>query len=130
MIRQADIAAGLVSRGIIVPILHGAADIPDMPDRIVVLTPTGGPGTSKELAFDRASVQVLVRGDQGPTTGSSAEELATTVDLALMTWPPPIRIGGRHVTHIAYVGGPPGFIRRDGRRAWYGANYLFEIARD
>jgi len=129
VIRTADLADFLRSRGITDEITFEEY-LPDMPDRIVRLNVTGGPGTSHERAFDRAAVQVLVRGDQGHPSASYAEDLATDVDRALLDAPFPVRIGGRYVMRVDYLGALPAVVGRDGDRTVMACSYLFEITRD
>lgn len=131
MSRMADLAALLTSRGVTDPILD--TEVIDMPDRIVVLTMTGGAGTENERVFDRLAVQVRVRGNQGMPAESAAdaESLAGQVDAALMGTVCPILLSGRAVVDINYLGGPPAFLTRDpANRAIYACGYLLKWERD
>lgn len=101
-------------------------EIPAMPDKLVVLARTGGPGAVKERAFDNATLQVITR--DGQNTGEAAEDFSELVDAIFMGATPPITIGGRHVTYID--GGPPAFLDRDeARRVSYVAVYTLQVAR-
>lgn len=127
MIRAADIAAFLASRGVAEKVEFGGGEV-EMPDRVVFVNQTGGAGESKERAFERATVQVRCRGAQNDP--ADAEALADQVDRALMDVAYPVTIGGRHVTSIQWVGGPPALVGRDdARRSELAASYVVEIAR-
>lgn len=102
--------------------------IPSMPDRLVVVTATGGIGEVGERVRDVVSYQFRVRGRQ--RVNADAEQLAQAVDDALMGAVPPLTIGGTRVISIQREGGPPSFIQRDdGGRIHFAANYLIQIAR-
>lgn len=127
MISTLDVAGFLSAGGVSVPIVR-EGDVIRTPQRCVEVTATGGAGTSHERLFDRAAVQIRVRGDQGDH--DSAEALATQVDAVLMGAAAPMRIGGRPVVRIDYLGGPPAFVTRDeARRTVLACTYLIEIAR-
>lgn len=127
MLTVESVAAFLRSRGITEEIMHGEEE-PEMPDRVVLLTPTGGPGGSKELVFEQASVQVRCRGNQNDP--ADAEALGDRVDRVLMGTIPPLVVGGRHVTSVQWLGGLPAVVGRDdARRYQTSASYVFEIAR-
>lgn len=103
-------------------------EIPPMPDRLVVLTRTGGQGTLHERTFDSATVQVITR--DGQRSGEAAENFTETVDGIFMGARPPVTIGGRRVISIDYSGGPPAFMDRDeGMRALYVTTYVLQVAR-
>lgn len=103
-------------------------EVPAMPDRLVVLTRAGGPGTLRERSFDHAAVQVITR--DGQRSGQAAEAFASTVDDIFMGATPPVVIGGRRVVSIDYAGGPPAFMERDeGMRVLYVCSYLLQVAR-
>lgn len=127
VIRTADLATFLVARGITAPIIHEEY-LPDLPDQVVRLLAVGGPGTAVERAFDRAAVQVLVRGNQ--LDMASAEALATQVDQALLGAPFPVRVGGRYVAKIDYLGSLPAHVGADGDRTVMACSYVLQIARD
>lgn len=105
-------------------------EIPVEPDRIIVLTRNGGPGTAFERSFDLASVQIITRDGQGPASGDLTETLAQLVDDALMGVAGPVEIGGQRVISIDQQGGGPAFLDRDdARRVLYVCSYLFQVAR-
>lgn len=56
---------------------------PDMPDRLIMVTFTGGAGLMLEGAFDRLTFQVRCRGGQNEP--DSADDMAFEVDTALLT---------------------------------------------
>lgn len=103
-------------------------EIPPMPDRLVVLTRTGGAGTTRERTFDNDTFQVITR--DGQRSSEAAEAFAGLVDDLLMGIVPPLAIGGKRVISIDQQGGGPGFLDRDeGLRVLYVCSYLFEVAR-
>lgn len=102
--------------------------IPTQPDRLIIVTITGGAGTLRERTFDQAFVQVRVRGRQ--RDNRDAEALAGQVDDVFMAAVPPVVLDGRRVVSIDYVGGPPGFLQRDNaERAHFACSYVLQVAR-
>jgi hypothetical protein len=103
-------------------------EVPAMPDRIVVLTLTGGPGERRERSFDVVSVQTLVRG--GQRSAADGEALAAAVDNAFMGAVPPVEVGSTRVISIARAGGPPAHVSNDASyRRLFSCSYLLECAR-
>lgn len=129
MISARDIEAWLRANGL----PSGAAvsidgEIPPMPDKLVVLTGTGGPGTLRERTFDNAALQVITR--DGQRSGEAAETFVGLVDDIFMGAVPPVTIGGKHIASIDYSGGPPAFMQRDeGLRVYFTTTYLLQVAR-
>lgn len=102
--------------------------IPPAPDRLVIVTFTGGPGELRERTFDALSFQIRTRGKQ--RIDGDGEALAWEVDDVLMGAVPPVSIGGVRVIRIVRSGGPPGFMERDaGGRTHAACSYIFEAAR-
>jgi hypothetical protein len=127
--RTADVVEFLIDRGIEAPIFR-QGDEPDMPDLVVFLTWAGGLDLTYEHLLDRPAMRVMVRGDQ--SNPDAGEELAEQIDAALLDAPAPVTIGGRHVTQIQRLGGPPDLVGLDNeqaRRPIFSAVYVFEIAR-
>lgn len=129
---SADIAGFLTAQGLTAaPSRDGR--LPDQPDKLIVVTMTGGPGLTVEGVFDNVSAQLRVRGDQNDP--DSAEDLAWATDYLLV--PPPLAppllpgmIGGQYVQGVTRVGGPPAFLMRDSaRRTHFTGNYIFAVAR-
>lgn len=129
MISTADLAAWLAANGLpndALVVFDG--DIPEMPDRLVVLTRNGGTGTVRERTFDRGTIQVITRGGQRDAAG--AEAFAELVDDLLMGIVGPVEIGAKRVIGVDQEGGPPAFLDRDdAERVLYVCSYLFEVAR-
>jgi hypothetical protein len=129
MLRSADIEAFLTAHGITAKMVHGQ-ELPDMPDEVVLIELSGGLSSTYERLFDRPAVRVTVRGKQGDP--DSAEALAEAVDNAFLT-DGPITLGGKHVTTLQRLSGPPNFVGLDarggGRRSVLQASYVPEVAR-
>lgn len=106
-------------------------DIPVAPDRVVVLTRTGGQGAIRERTFDRGVIQVITRdGQRSFEAAQAAESLADLVDDLLMGIPAAIEIGGKRVSSVDREGAPPSFLDRDeAQRVLYVASYVFEVGR-
>ena len=122
-----DLKAWLQSEGV-TEAFSTDGHIPPAPDRLIVLSLTGGPGEKRERTFDVLSVQVLTRGKQ--RSPSDAEQLAQAVDDVFMGATRPT-IGGTYVATIQRAGGPPTFLAREPNsgRVTMSANYLLEAAR-
>lgn len=129
MLKSADIATFLAAHGITAPIVR-EQELPEMPDEVVLIELSGGLSSTYEMLFDRPAVRVTVRGKQGDP--DSAEALAEAVDNALLT-DAPISLGGKHVTTLQRLSGPPNFVGLDerggGRRTILQASYIPEVAR-
>lgn len=113
-------------------------NIPETPDQLVELNPTGGAGSQFERTFDVCSLQVMTRGPQdvkgvgAPGPGvTGAENLAAAVDSIFMDMYCPTVIGGKRVIDVDYVGGPPafyGYDKKSGRTTYLG-KYLLTVQR-
>ena len=103
--------------------------IPSMPDDMVILTRTSGPGLSVENVLDTVGFQVRVRGNQNRP--DSVETLADVVDRVFVDADYPLTIGGTHVTVIQRSGGAPAAMpyAPDGDRSNWTCNYLITYAR-
>ena len=80
--------------------------IPPAPDRIVVITGTGGPGyTTEEPATDASNFQALLRGAAEDPLG--AEEAAGQLDLLILHGGFPAQVDGTRVLSVSRVGSGP-----------------------
>jgi len=123
-----DLAAFITGLGITTPIVAGPWVPDNLADRLIVLTVTGGPGSSLERLFDTHSFQARCRGTQ--RNPADAETLAAQVDDALLNVVLPTRVGGRHVPRIDRAGSPPNAFARDSAgRDSFVCSYLLTIAR-
>ncbi|HMH89696.1 MAG TPA: minor capsid protein [Streptosporangiaceae bacterium] len=100
--------------------------VPDEPDRIVVVTPTGGPGYVLEGAADAGTFQARVRGPQDDQP--AAEALAGLLDsLILNASFPVVLAGGEVLVHVHRSGSGPSPLGpgpADGFRWTYVTTYL------
>jgi hypothetical protein len=107
------------------PVLMGPY-VPPEPDRMVVITPTGGPGYVLESAADAGTFQARVRGGQDDQPG--AEALAMLLDsLILGASFPAVTPSGQVIVHIHRLGGSPSPLAPnpdDGFRYEYTCSYL------
>lgn len=127
MLTVGEITAFLRSRGVTEPVNH-SDDQQEMPDEMLYVSATGGPGAAREYLFEVATFQILARGRQNDL--ASTEALADRVDRALIDAIPPFTIGGRHVVALSWVGGPPAVVDRDDARRYIAsANYWMDLAR-
>lgn len=108
---------------------HGPGDpLPTKPDRMVIVARTGGPGWALDGAMDDVAFQLRIRG--GENNYDDAEDLALSVDRAVLDSRWPQTIGGWTATIAQRVGGPPAFLVRDpARRTHFTCNYVLSIAR-
>lgn len=126
-----DVAGFLTAQG-----FKGRASLdgklPDVPDSMVVVTRTGGPGESLEGAIDDVSFQLRCIGAQNDAL--SAETMAWDIDFMLCP-PPPLSllaglIGAQYVTKVQRVGAPPTFFLLDiAGRTHLTGNYIFSVSR-
>lgn len=97
-----DWLAGL---GITVPLYPGTQVIPDMPDRIGVVTPTSGPGWTLEGAADTSGFQLRIRG--GQNNPDDAEQLAYDADARILGAQFPTTVGPVRLVIVRRSGGRP-----------------------
>ncbi len=122
-----DVKSFLVARGITAPIIT-EGDVPEMPDRVVVIQMTGGPGESGERTRDNVSFQVRTRGLQRVPGDGGA--FSREVDDAILGAVPPLMMGTRRAVRILRFGGPPSYLLRDSsERVHHVCNYLVEVTR-
>ena len=87
------------------PIVPGPY-VPDMPDRLIVLTATPGPGYVMEAAADAGAFQLRCRGRQNDP--ADAEQIAYAADSLILNAPFPARTGsGQVIVHVHRLGGTP-----------------------
>jgi hypothetical protein len=79
--------------------------VPEMPDRLVVITSTPGPGFQLEAAADAQVFQARVRGPQ--MDQDAAEELAFSLDGLILGASFPAVVDGRTIIHCHRFGGAP-----------------------
>jgi hypothetical protein len=100
--------------------------IREMPDRLVSITPTPGPGFVLEAAADAGAFQARVRGAQNDE--DDAERLAFLLDSLILGASFPARTGsGQVVIHVHRLGGPPSPLSGDpddGDRYSYICQYI------
>lgn len=128
MLRSADVKAFLEAHGITAPIFD--LELPETPDEVVFIELTGGLSSTYEMLFDRPAIRVTVRGGQGDQ--ASAQALAEAIDNAMLT-EGPLTIGGKHVTNLQRLSGPPAYLGMDARtgarRPIYQVSYIPEVSR-
>jgi hypothetical protein len=111
-----------------VPIFPGPY-VPDMPDRIAVVTTIPGPGDSMQGIADTPGFQLLIRGLQDPTdVDASAEEAALAADRLIRFAPPPALVGDTWLLPVTRSGGRPAPIPQDdGDRITFTCTYLTPV---
>jgi hypothetical protein len=107
------------------PILPGPY-VPDEPDRVILATPTPGPGFTNEGATDVSGFQLRVRGGQNDQP--SAERDALAIDALIFAANFPVTLpSGRVISRIGRTGGTPSPLSGtpdDGDRYEYICSYL------
>ena len=97
-----------------------------MPDRLVTLSPTPGPGFVLEAAADAGAFQARIRGAQNDQ--DDAERLAYLLDsLILRANFPAVTASGQVIVHIHRLGGTPSLLTPapdDADRYEYVCSYL------
>lgn len=124
MIGFEDIKAWLTAQGIDVPTLPGP-DVPDAPDRLIIITLQPGAGFVVEQNMEMVAFQARIRGRQNDP--ADAQALAYDVDRAVCAASWPQTIGGLHVAVGTRTGGRPapiGPLDSSRRQNWTG-NYYF-----
>lgn len=105
------------------PLLPGP-EIEPAPDKVVHLTPAGGPGyTTEEGGTDAWSFQARLRGPADDP--DAAQAAAQLLDWTILTAPPAV-IGGVPVLNVQRLGSPPSPLPLDpaDRRFEYTATYV------
>jgi hypothetical protein len=105
--------------------------VPDEPDRVVVITPTSGPGYVMEAAADAGAFQARVRGPQGgdgsPGAQAAAEQLAYALDALILGASFPAVVDGHTLIHVHRLGSTPSPLSGepdDGDRFSYVTSYV------
>ena len=87
------------------PVIPGPY-VPPSPDRLVVITGSGGPGyTTEEAATDAAIFQARVRGPA--EDWDEAERAATELDLLILRARFPVQVDGTWIVQVTRTGGGP-----------------------
>jgi uncharacterized protein (DUF2126 family) len=86
------------------PLVPGPYILP-MPDRLITITITPGPGYVLESAADASTFQARVRGAQNDQAG--AETLAFSLDALILAASFPAIVDGRILIHVHRLGGAP-----------------------
>lgn len=86
--------------------------IPKSPDKLVIITPTPGPGFLWDGAADASAFQARVRGGQNDQPG--AEELALALDSLIFGASFPVALpSGQVISHIHRAAGAPAPLASD-----------------
>ena len=114
---------------------RGDEELPAMPDRVIGLTVSGGPGLEADGLLDTLAFTVLARGrgtlpgDDHTQRALSAEALAQAADLAVLADGPHELIGHRTVSRIGRMGGAPSYLRRERSRTLVSCRYWITVDR-
>lgn len=100
-------------------------DLPDIPERHVVLTPVPGPGLSVEGLFDAQGWQVRSVGEQD--SYDDGEALAALLDSFLRSENGRMINGVRTVSSQRSGGSPYPLYKDDGERVHFVCNYNFDV---
>lgn len=95
------------------------------PDKLVTITPTGGPGyVTDEGAVDAWSFQARLRGTADDPLGAQAA--AQLLDWTILNGPHPVQVDGVNVLNVQRLGAPPSALPLDpnDRRFEYVGNYI------
>jgi hypothetical protein len=110
--------------------------IPDEPDKCVVVTPTPGPGYTREGATDLCGFQARVRGPQGgdgsPDAQAAAEALAYRLDALIFAAAYPVTLPSGQVIVLARrlsgMPAPMSGTPDSGDRFEFVCSYLIEVS--
>lgn len=116
--------------------LYGGPYIPPEPDRLVILTPVGGPGYLNEGATDSGGFQARVRGpqsgDASPFGQAAAEKDAYRLDQLIFAAQFPVVLpSGQVLVKVYRFAGVPSPLTGtpdDGDRWEYTCEYLYEVS--
>lgn len=95
----ADIVGWIKSQGVSTAVVAGPY-MPPLPERLVVVTRTSGPGLSTEGALDTTGFQVRTRGSGGYSANGEADAYLIDQLILFGDWPPNVKMINRS-------GGPP-----------------------
>lgn len=100
-------------------------EVPDVPFRFVMLTPTGGPGLSTEGLLDSHSWQFRSAGEQNDR--DDAEAIATALDRAVRNLETTTVAGVRIVSFQRSGSAPTPLLVDDAERHHYVASYVATV---
>ena len=100
-----DLIGWLQGLGVAVPLFPGTQRIPQMPDRLAVVTPTSGPGLTLEGAADTVGFQLRCRGAQN--NPDDCESIAYDADQRILGAQFPTTIGPVRLISVTRSGGRP-----------------------
>ena len=103
-----DLIVWLQTLGVIVPLNPGTQRIPEMPDRLAVVTPISGPGLTLEGLADTPGFQLRCRGRQNDP--DDAEAIAYDADKRILAAQYPTTIGPVRLTAVTRSGGRPSLL--------------------
>jgi hypothetical protein len=99
--------------------------VPPEPDRLVVITGSGGPGyLTEEATIDGSNFQVRLRGPAEDPL--AAEDAASSLDTLLLRASFPVQIDGEWITTVSRVGSGPSPLPWDpsDQRVEFTSNYM------
>lgn len=103
--------------------------LPQSPDQVIAVTPTGGNPSSMKCQYDSPSVQVVVRGTADPRTGYS--KALDVYGVMHGFGSKPFVSGGHWVVMCEGVQSDPASLGPDeNNRFRYSLNFIIEIQRD
>jgi len=120
----AGIAADAGETGLVV---EPGPDVPDMPDRVVVVTATSGAGEAMDGLMERPGFQLRVRGLQNDDNDAASLALRLDKHLRFAT---PATVAGVRVKAVQRLGDRPtllGGVGDDAGRSTYTSTYIVKI---
>lgn len=102
--------------------------VPPSPDRLVVITGSGGPGfVTEEATHDGSNFQVRLRG--APEDPLGAEDAASRLDLMLVRGSYPAQVDGQLVSVVNRIGSGPSPLPYDlsDQRVEFTSNYTIIV---
>lgn len=107
-------------------LFHAGVDEPEVPGRIVMLTPSTGAGLSTEWLTDSRGLDVITIGEQNDYDG--AEDLAFWVDRTILGAGGSRLMGNEWVIDVQRFGSAPYNTEHDNAdRYHFTASYLYEV---
>lgn len=107
--------------------------IPEVPDLLFVVTPTGGAGETLEGAADVSGFQLYTRGGQGEGQTATGQRLALRADRLIRFAPFPMTVadGGLRLLRVQRAGGVPAALATDddADRVSFTCHYLTTVLR-
>ncbi len=105
-------------------------NIPQKPDRLVVVTPTAGAPRTDQRLFKRPGFQMRVRGPARDLDSTRAELMALTFHERILAFPDSQHLAdGNYLRSVQPVGGEPAHIgpRDTSERAEFFSNYIVDV---